>query len=259
MKTYILKTVILYVIAINSLFAQKTENNDNISDVVILKSQPIKLGQENIITLKPTTNKDYIDSKYRRRFEYILHNKTNHSNNNYETYYPDTLKINKLYQKDIMTNKDVVKYLSVLYEGLKNNAQIKKESFTQETLMKVASKFFLVTGFLSKESLDWRVCIGINGQKDLFWDEDFTILEAFCFEAIFENLKNEDKDGNSFMNKFLNYIKVIEKEHLSIVEEKDIIKFRSKIFDKMESDDILKKTLLDYYNKNIDNLPFTIE
>ena len=32
-----------------------------------------------------------------------------------------------------------------------------------------------------------HVCIGLNEVKEASWAKDYTLLEAFCFEAIFEN------------------------------------------------------------------------
>ena len=258
MKTYLLVIGIMFSFSFPRVVAQNTKNSGNISNIITLKID-VKNQQLNpIITLKPTVNEEVIDDKFRRRFEYIIYNKTNFSNNNYKAYYPDTLKMKHLFHKDLKSNQKASHYISIYYDALENNLETQKKMFTERTLMRVASKFFLVTGNLGKDQLDWRVCISIKGQEETIIEEDYTLLEGFCFEAIFENLRNETQNEDHFMNRFLNYINIIENEKLDFEKDSNIMKSRSRIFDQMASDLALKTMLLKYYRENKSNLPFYI-
>ncbi len=126
--------------------------------------------------------------------------------------------------------------------------------------MRVASKFFFCDRVKSDSSIGMHVCIGLNGVKEARWAEDYTLLEAFCFEAIFENILNDDKGDDGFMSNASAYRDHSSKAQLSQSKnlEEYLEKVKLAVFEKMMDDETLEEELLTHYRENEENLPFKI-
>lgn len=195
---------------------------------------------------------------YPRRFKYILLNKS-HFQNVYEAYYPDTARINQMYIDALSKDSLFVRY----FNGLANpflDARIKKEKYVVDELMVVAARFFYCDRINEDSTIGSHICINLNGIKDTLFPKDYTFLEAFCFEAIFENLRTADNRPGPFVENFKAYIHEGEqKERKWLTNLNDyLLRVRQYCFARMEKDVSLKDTLIGYYTRNKNNLPFII-
>jgi hypothetical protein len=106
-------------------------------------------------------------------------------------------------------------------------------------------------------TIGYHICVGLNGISEISTTRDCTVLEAFCFEAIFENLKgnpNFIKNFNSYLDKSLKE----NKKHFT--DFKTLLNnVKEECYVNMENDNELEKLILHHYRKNKDNISFTIE
>ena len=131
-------------------------------------------------------------------------------------------------------------------------------TFTTAELKKVASHFFMCDDIREKDTaFSYHICVGINGISELKTTKDYTVLEAFCFEAIFRTLGHKPK----FLNNFHHYISEsskVEKEHF-IDFKSHLTAVRNRCYALMEKDEDLEKAIISYYIQNLDNINFKIE
>ena len=124
--------------------------------------------------------------------------------------------------------------------------------------MKVASRFFMCDTIREKDTtIGYHVCIAINGTGELETTRDYTVLEAFCFEAIFSSLRGKPKFIEDF-NNFVTTASRDDREHF-IDFQTHLTIVKKKCYESMEKDQNLENTLMKYYNQNIDNINFKIE
>lgn len=198
-------------------------------------------------------------ARFPRRFHYILQNKSSFQNM-YEKLYPDTARINQLYTASLLADTLFMKYFNQLIAPFSEQpAAVTK--FSQIELMQVASRFFYCDAVKKDATISSHICITLNGLQGITFTKDYTLLEAFAFEAIFENYYTPDKKRNLFITNFLTYIKEGEQKEKVLVASPDayLKKVRAYCFTKMEQDKDLKQVLLDYYIKNKDSFLFRIE
>lgn len=201
---------------------------------------------------------------YKRRLEYLLlniseihlQNKTEERNEIFKLY-PDTSKIKRLYLKKYTQDKKLAKYFEETIAPIVNpNLKISKV-YTMGELMEVASKFFYCDKVAPDTSVQAHVCIGLNGVKEANWEKDYTLLEAFCYEGIFNEFDNESSPlWDSFV--FEKSI-ACQKYRASISTlDKYLEDVKLNLFERMMNNEILKKSLLAYYELNKNNLAFRI-
>jgi hypothetical protein len=193
-------------------------------------------------------------NEHKNRFEYILYNKID-SITKYSNYYPDTIKIEREFCNYLQTNPKIRKYFDILSN--KNSQKIK---FNISEMMKIASRFFLCDRVNELDTtVGYHICIGINGQKELKAPVDYSVLEAFCFEAIFNYINK--KDTPIFITNFRSYITSATLMHKGSFRNTNefLEKIKNDCFKSMENDNALKDCLLSFYSLNKSNLGFTIE
>lgn len=196
--------------------------------------------------------------QYPRRFRYILINKSQFQNR-YEKLYPDTNRINRLYTDFLSKDSLFMSYFSKLASPFLD-MKIKKEKYTILELMLVASRFFYCDEVRKDSTIGSHICINLNGLKDASFFKDYTLLEAFCFEAIFENFRTTDNKPGLFVQNFKEYIREGEqKEKGSFTNAEDyLVRIRQYCFTRMERDTSLKQSLHDYYTRHQNSLPFIV-
>lgn len=183
--------------------------------------------------------------RYKGRFEYILFNRLD-SLSKWGKLYPDTSQIQKEFCNYLSNNNKIKHYLSVL-----SNNNVKKERYTLPELLKIASRFFMCDKINTADtSVGWHICIGINGQKELQSKRDYTVLEAFCFEAIFYFLNTQD--NISFKENFKKYVYNTSLKYKATLTNLDdfLMSVKQDCYTLMENDPELKKALLKYYHTN---------
>lgn len=235
----------------------------NLADYIELKAEKFKEEEDEYVGVYPTikTKNNDVIGKFiadnPRRFNYLL---TNHSNFiGYEKYFPDTEKINRLYINDLRSNQKFVAYFKTLISPVISK-EIVKDKYSINEVMKVASVFFFCDSVRPDQKIQTKICIALNGIKEAKFEKDYTIIEAFSFEAIFEAIEKTAPQRTKFVENFLKYvdeISEIEKSKLT-TSESYLNQVRLTVFNKMANDPELKKILLERYQKNSDNLSFVI-
>lgn len=206
------------------------------------------------VNVKLSENKDSIGSlinKNPRRYEYLLTNRI--KVDSVSKAMPDTIKAKAIFNSLIKDENFKRYFYSTFY-----NKKVINEKFTENELMKIASKFFLSEKIGDKFST--RICIGINGLNSReLKNKDYTLLEAIVYEAIFERLMKENTEEPFFTKNLSKY----NDEAISSLKNKnvkDTLSFvREYVFKSMENDESLKTYLLKYINKNRENISIQIE
>jgi hypothetical protein len=157
----------------------------------------------------------------------------------------------------LLSNDDFYKHFLLLTPAMKGS-EYPATRFTIKEMMLVASRFFYVHSLNKKDTtLNAHVCAGFNGQKELK-EKDYTVLAAFCFEGIFKNLyKKNFTPWANFTEKITKY-SAYEKTKFANYESY-VQNVRQLCYNDYEKDEILQRTLLNYYQKNKNNIGFIIE
>ncbi len=201
---------------------------------------------------------------YKLRFDYLLVNKAqiNQKSSNKErtkifNLYPDTIKLRSFYLENLSKDKQLKKYFIETYTANEHTDSKRLNVFSQLELMNVASKFFYCDKVLPDTSIQSHICIGINGTKEAKWNKDYTLLEAFCYEAIFDDL---NKDSSQVYTDFYNTYNESCTQYISNIKSLDeyLLNVRTSVFNKMENSVVLKQMLMKYYAQNKNNLAFRI-
>ena len=212
----------------------------------------------------PVLNSNSELSKYKKRFEYLLMNVSEmHQPTGVKerteiwNLYPDTIKLKRLYLDKFIQDLKLVKYFEETNAPIANPDLKITKTFNQVELMKVASKFFYCDQILPDTIVQSHVCIGINGIKEAKWDRDYTLLAAFCYEAIFDDL---DKDSSQIDETYSSEKKLACEQFRKDITSLDkyLEDVRLDLFSRMENNAILKQKLLLYYELNKNNLAFKI-
>ncbi|KAB1064724.1 hypothetical protein [Salibacter halophilus] len=201
---------------------------------------------------------------YKRRFEYLLINVSEihlpeRSERRKEIWslYPDTTKLKRLYLKEYVRDKKLKNYFETTSDAITGSDYESTISYSKEELMEVASKFFYCDKVFPDTSVQTHICVGLNGVDEANWEKDYTLLEAFCYEGIFNDLvKDSSQIDESYS---VEKTQACKKYRDSITSLDEYLKdVRSELFSRMKNDAILERALLDYYGENEDNLAFRI-
>lgn len=246
------------------LFTSCQLNNDLIKNEVAIKIYTYQDSNAIKASAMPELKADSELQPFARRFDYLLINVSEiHQTDKFEkrnkiwSLYPDTIKLKRKYLNEFSTDKKLKHYFGKTYDAIQQNQSKKNVDYSTEELMEVASKFFYCDKVFLDTTIQAHVCIGLNGIKEAQWTKDYTLLEAFCFEAIFNDL---DKDSSQVWESF-GAIKsqsesYFQKDMQSL--ESYLENVKNEVFKRMKTDSILKKNLLDYYDKNQSNLAIRI-
>lgn len=235
----------------------------NLEKYIELKAEKYQEAEGEYVGVSPAVKENVTDeigkfmATYPRRFRYLLAN--NNSFQGLDRFYPDVLKMNQLYLDKVKADNKFVSHFQKLITPI-NKKSFRRDTYTKKELMKVASRFFFCDSVKADKSIGSHICIALNGLKEAQFDKDYTILEAFCFEAIFEAIEAKAPARTKVVENFLNYIEeVSKKEKLSATANESYLQnVRLKVFEKMTSDIELENILLQYFQKNKANLSFEI-
>ncbi|MCD6018852.1 MAG: hypothetical protein K0S53_1973 [Bacteroidetes bacterium] len=202
--------------------------------------------------------------KYKRRFDYLLvniseihHPEKSEERNAIFNLYPDRQEIKKRYLEKYIQDKKLVAYFEETMAPINDpHLQINK-SYAVDELMEVASKFFYADKVKPDTTVQSHVCIGINGMKETRWEKDYTLLAAFCYEAIFNNL---DEDSSHISESYRSEKRLSCEQYRKNITtlDKYLEDVKWDLFDRMKNNAILKEELLKYYELNKHNLAFNI-
>lgn len=195
--------------------------------------------------------------KHGERFDYILF-REHAAFDEVGTFYPDSSKIQNAYCQKVVGTEKIRNYFSALSPETLVTWQ-KADTFSVEELLLTASKFFYCDGLDAKDTtIQWHICVGINGQNEYKSNRDLTLLEAFSIEAIMHYLSHA-KDPE-FLIHFDHYSSQMTKTRKTGFKDFDsyLLEIRNLCYMEMQNNGDLKKKLLKYYRKNSSNLNFVI-
>ena len=212
----------------------------------------------------PVLQSDSELNTYKRRFEYLLMNVSEmHQPSGFAArteiwnLYPDTIQLKQRYLDKFIQDVKLVNFFEETSAPISKPDVAITKSFTQDELMEVASKFFYCDQLLADTLVQSHVCVGINGIKEAQWDKEYTILAAFCYEAIFDDL---EKDASQIDEAYSTVKKLACDQFRKNITTLDqyLEDVRLELFDRMERNATLKRKLLAYYELNKDHLAFKL-
>lgn len=170
----------------------------------------------------------------------------------------DSSAIKQEYLKEFQNDPYFVKVFAETMQPLIKPGFKATQTFTEEELMKVASIFFYCDQVNSDTTVQTHVCVGINGFNEMNWERDYTVLAAFCCEAILFDMYQDKSPIDEALSKEkqLSY-KTWQREITTL--ENYLENVKKDVFKRMENNPALKKSLLSYYKRNKSNLAFRIE
>lgn len=235
-----------------------------ISDNIFIKIHLYEDKQVIKASAMPEIKRESDWMKYKRRFEYLLINvpeihlfeKIN-ERLEINTLYPDTTEIKRLYLEKYVHDKRLEKYFEETFAPISNpNLEISKK-YTLDELMEVASFFFYCNSVEPDTSIQAYVCVGLNGVKEANWEKDFTVLEAFCYEAIFTAF---DDETSQVWDTFVAEKELAGEQFKTNITTLDqyLEDVKLELFKRMKNSDTLKEELVAYYELNSTNLAFRI-
>lgn len=270
MKKYLLYCIFTSLVMVNNTTQAQLRINpkrwtlNQLKEYFKIDGRVVEYQGKQYASIYPALNKPPKDTitafmqNYHRRFEYILQNKTQFLD--LADWYPDTIRINEAYARRLEVNKPFLTYLDQLLSPINILPKGRQTTYRQDELMMVASRFFLCDQVRPDTTISWHVCIGLNGVKEARWKKDYTVLEAFCFEAVFEKMFGGNPADVRYMDQFLKAIdESTRKRRPSMRDKEQLLELvKLDVFEAMESDSALKKCLLDYYYEHSTSLPFEI-
>jgi len=201
---------------------------------------------------------------YKSRFDYLLLNipEIHHPDrfrqrDSINALYPDTLRIKRLYLDNYCQDQKLVQYFEEAYAPIHDPAMHRDKVYTADELMEVASRFFYCDQVNPDTTIQVHVCIGINGTGEAGWTKDYTLLEAFCYEAIFNDL---DKEDSQLSTAYLSEKKASGLQFRKTITTLDryLADVKHDLFKRMKHNAVLKEKLLAYYEANKSNLAFGV-
>lgn len=217
-----------------------------------------------VASAMPKLRSDRQLNSFHRRFEYLLINVSKiHSpekaNKRKEIWslYPDTIELKKRYLQEFTSDKKLEKYFQLTASALTKDGHGKISSFSSTELMEVASLFFYCDKVFPDTTIQSHVCIGLNGITEANLQKDYTLLEAFCYEAIFNDF---EKDVSVIDDSYSRNKRIACLKYKSTINSLDqyLLDVRKELFELMKNDSILKESLLNYYERNKNNLSFQL-
>lgn len=235
-----------------------------IADHIVIRVYPSEHENEMKASAMPDIKADSELIEYKRRFEYLIINVPEiHQPDQIEErkeifgLYPDTTEMKSRYLDQFIQDKMLVGYFEETIAPINNPGLEINKLYSVDELMEVASKFFYCDKVRPDTTIQAHVCIGLNGVKEANWEKDYTLLEAFCFEGIFNGFDNDDSQiWDTFTAEIEKSSQLFRSNISSLPQYLEDVKLD--LFERMKNDEILKKELLAYYEANRNNLAFKI-
>lgn len=252
----------LILLLFSSFFNTKESFIEKHVDVEINVYQDDK--SERQISVMPILKKESPLNQFPRRFEYLLMNvSAMHQpekfplRKKFDALYPDTTRMRQSYLNEFYKDEKLSAFLQEMAQPLfQSNGT--KTSYTSDELMEVASRFFYCDALLEDSSVQAHICVGINGIAEAKWDKDYTLLAAFCYEAIFTDFENDDSSIYSAFEMEKEGAEKAMKAKLSDGEDY-LLAVRWGLFERIKSNPTIQSKLVAYYERNQANLPFTFD
>ena len=263
LTTLLLAMKPIYALLLLGLCACQTEQSV-LSEHIFIDLYVYDNDGEPAVSALPALKPDSKLMPYSRRFDYLLMNvPALHGHDAFQArmdlnaLYPDTVEVKRQYLNKYLEDEKLTEYFEAALAPIQNPDMERAATFSEDELMEVASKFFFCSGVSEDTVITTHICVGLNGVKEANWDKDFTLLEAFCYEAIFSSFDDEESEVmDAFLaakkesqNRFFEQITTLE-QYLEDV--------KLDLFEGMRTNEVLKAHLLHYYDSNKGNLAFEL-
>lgn len=241
-------------------FAQKIDlcNYFSISVTQMLIKGEQKTLVSTVINSSADTDFGKELKEHNLRYDYLL-TRMFRNDSNFISIYPDSPKIQNLFCEQLNGTSLFRKNLELICPSKFLGNARKSEQFTLPEMMFVASRFFYCNKVNKDTAVIPKICVGINGIKEMNTNKDLAALEAFVFEAIFNSMQENTEP--QFLLDFTQGIQNSMKARKKSIKNLDefLLQVRSDCFNEMEKNENLKKSLLAYYEKNKSTINFTIQ
>jgi hypothetical protein len=196
--------------------------------------------------------------EHHMRYDYLI-TRIFRNDSSLISHYPDSPKIQQLFCEQLKGPSSFRKNLELICPTNLSNQACKKGKFSFSDMMFVASRFFYCNKVNKDTAIIPKICVGINGIKEMNTNKDLAALEAFVFEAIFNSL--QEKNEPPFLEDFTQAIQTHMKARIKNIKSIDefLLQVRNDCFNEMEQNENLKKSLLAYYKKNKSTINFTLQ
>lgn len=241
-----------------------TKERSAFKDNITLVISPYQDKSQNKASAMPVVNPKSDLMTYQMRFDYLLMNVPEihrfekiRTRDTINSLYPDTAEIRKRYMDIYCGDKKLMECFDDTYNAIKNPDLQRDKVYSADELMEVASKFFYCDEVRPDSSVQMHVCIGLNGVKETKWEKDYTLLAAFCYEAIFNDM---GKEGSKIRSAFSSEHEAAVKQFRNNITtlDKYLEDTRTSLFARMKTNVLLKEKLLAYYELNKKNVAFKI-
>lgn len=201
---------------------------------------------------------------FNRRFEYLLINFSEihlpekvKRRTEIWNLFPDTTKLKRFYLNEFAKDEVLASYFEKTSVAITDKDFEVITCYNNDELMTVASKFFYCNKVFPDTTIQSYICVGLNGIIEANFAKDYSLLAAFCFEGIFNDL---DKENSQIDESYTFQKNEACKKYKSTITSLELYlnDVRTELFQSMKNDPILKNILLDYYEQNKANLAFKI-
>jgi hypothetical protein len=253
-------SILLLISCISCVAQKKSIIRDNVS----IEINPYEDNGQTKASAMPFLNLNSELIKYGRRFEYLLINVSEiylpsmaQERNELWQLYPDTVKLKRLCLDKFIEDEKLVSYFDETAKYVRDSSLIPKTTFTKDELMEVASKFFYCDKILPDSAVQAHICVAINGVEEANWSNDYTLLQAFCYEGIFTL---SDTDSSQIYSTFVDEKKMsVDKFKKNITSLDQYLQdVKLDLFERIRTNEAIKKELLAYYDLNKNNLAFRV-
>ncbi len=191
---------------------------------------------------------------YPIRFEYIINNALDKSFS--PAIKKDTATIKKSFSAYLVSN-DFYRQFTLLTNTSRNNLP-SRIHFTKKEYFHTASLFFMCDEVNKKDtSINYHICVGINGISKVDKTNEKLALQAICIEAIFKNIQQKQPPLLTSFNSFINKVTALERSRFRNFNN-FLQNVKTAGFHFMENDKAFQLMLMNYYDKNIQTLNFFI-
>jgi len=130
-----------------------------------------------------------------------------------------------------------------------------REMITADHLIGIAVRFFYPTQIMEDGRIKASVCAGLHGLRDFEAERDL-MLEAFCYEAIFNELGSPQY---GMMDEFTSILGRVRGLQLSTDKEMKLHRAQGAVWALLASNEKLRQVLSDAYESKRGILPFVVE
>lgn len=192
------------------------------------------------------------------RYDYLL-TRMFRNDSAFMRLFPDSIKIKELFCQQLKGPSPFRNNFELICPSKFLDKPTARGQFSQSEMMFVASRFFYCNKVNKDTAIVPKICVGINGIKEMKADRDLAALESFVFEAIFNLMQASEEP--KFLGDFTQSIQnsmMKRKQNITNLDD-FLIQVRNDCFRDMEQNQALQKSLMAYYEKNKSTINFTIQ